>query len=251
MVHSSPDPSGSKRRALTPIFTLAERAMTHPATITDLRALAPEFVQVTLQADQFRNAPWQPGDKIDAEVAPLSYRAYTPCCIDRRSGLLKIVVFDHGKCAGSRRLSISRAGEIIRVRGPKSSTPMLAADGNLSLFGDETSIGLLAARQSQCPDFRGDGSVIETSVPGALGQALTKLALDRATVVPHAGDNAHLPGVARQIFEFLGKEPGRKVILTGQANSIQIIRKHLLSQGACKSRIASHAFWAKGKIALG
>lgn len=251
MTQSSLEKSRSDRRVLKPIFRLAERAMTFPAMITDVHALASDLVRVTLEAEQFRDGLWQPGDKIDVEIAQLSYRAYTPSAVDARLGRLEIMVFDHGQGAGSRRLCTSKAGETLRVRGPKSSTRLSAEPGTLAFFGDETSFGLLVARKSQDPDFRGAGSFIEASSPSRLAPTLAALDLERTHILQRTNSAAPLAGVTRQLSTFLEKAPERQAILTGRAHAIQTIRKQLLAQGICKSTLISHAFWAEGKTALG
>lgn len=251
MLQSSPEHSRSDRRILKPVFRLAERAMTYPVTVTRVSALALDLAQVTLQAEQFRDAAWQPGDKIDVEVAELSYRAYTPSAVNRRLGHLEILVFDHGHGSGSRRLCASQPGETLRVRGPKPSTLMDGQPGTLFLAGDETSLGLLVARKSQDPEFTGAHALIEATAPSSLTPVLAKLGLEATTLLKRASSEAHLTSAVQQVSAFLENRPDRKAILTGQAASIQSIRRQLLAQGICKSNLVSHAFWAQGKIALG
>lgn len=251
MVQPSPETNRLDRRALKPIFKLAERAMTYPARITKVVALGPDLARVTLHASQLCEAEWQPGDKLDVEVAQLSYRAYTPCLIDPHMGLAEILVFDHGQSAGSRRLCAARAGETVRIRGPKTSTPLSGQAGAVSFFGDETSIGLLVAHKYQDPCFVGAGAWIEASSAQSIGAVLNQLDLAKATLLQRAPSASHLERAADQIFRGMTDDPCRSVVLTGQASSIQSVRKHLLARGIHKSRIITHAFWAEGKVALG
>lgn len=236
---------------LTPIVKLLEQTVTAEARVSHADRVAGKFVSFSLESSAFRAPRWQPGDKVDFQIGALSYRAYTPVRVDSDTGRMELLVYLHGHSPGARRVSLLRGGETVRIYGPRRSTTLSAAPERLGIFGDETSLALMAARQVQDTGFDGAACIVETDDPETTGQILGALGLGQAQLHQRRQDGGHLKAAGSRALSWLREQADRQMLLTGRARSIQALRKALLAGDVGKDRIQTHAFWADGKTALG
>lgn len=244
-------PQRSRSRAMTHVLSAAERIMTYPVTAISSAPVVPDLYHVQLSSERFADLAWQPGDKVDVQVGDLDYRAYTPWRIDRSLRIMDLLVFRHGNGRGSERLCRLEAGEALRLRGPKQSTVLDHPACRLFFFGDESSIGALLAHKSQDPEFRGEGSVLETFRQPWLCEALMRLELDACRVVAGVEGGDHLDPIARTFVQHLQSDARARLIATGRAGSIARLKKRLRAAQISGARVETHAFWAEGKMGLG
>ncbi|SNZ21262.1 siderophore-interacting protein [Cohaesibacter gelatinilyticus] len=243
--------SKSRLVSLRPVVNMLERVITEEARILNASIKAEKFVSLSLVSDAFTAPSWEPGDKVDFQIDALSYRSYTPVRMDVQKGQMDLLIYLHGDSPATRCVSRLKRGEMVRIYGPRRSTRLGALPSCLSIFGDETSLALMAARKAQNLDFCGAECLVETDDVPSSTQMLDMLGLKDAKLFQRSKDSEHLKEMALQAHRWLSEKTERQILLTGRAHSIQFLRKALIASGIDKSRIESHAFWADGKTALG
>lgn len=243
--------SKSRLATLRPVVNILERAITEEATILSVTCMAEKFVWLSLTSDAFGTPCWEAGDKVDFQIDALSYRSYTPVNMDVKKEQMDLLIYLHGASQGTKAISRLKRGETVRIYGPRRSTKLATPPSCLAIFGDETSLALMAARKTQDPAFDGADCLIETDDPLITGQMAAHLGLQKALLFQRTDESHHLNAASTHAQQWLAEKTERKILLTGRAHSIQHMRKALLTSGIDKHRLESHAFWADGKTALG
>ncbi len=206
-------------------------------TVGAVTELAPSLRAITLESADLRDLAWTAGDKIQVLLSSLDVRTYTP--IEWTAGATTLVIYDHGDSPGASWSRRAKVGDPCRFVGPQRSlhrTPKPAV-----VFGDETSIGVVAALARE-PNL---SAVLEVSSPAHVTAAFaalgTKANIDCVARTP--GD-AHLAECASKLAEHRGAE----LMLTGRAQSIRALQAKLRSSGVRSE--ANKAYWSVGKTGL-
>jgi NADPH-dependent ferric siderophore reductase len=200
--------------------------------------LAPTLRAITLEGAGLRDIAWTAGDKIQVLLSSLDVRTYTP--VAWADGTTKLVVYDHGDSPGASWSRRAKPGDPCRFVGPQRSLQRRAGKPAV-VFGDETSIGVVAALATE-PNLT---AVLEVSSPAHVAAAFAALGTKAtiACVVRTAGD-AHLAECARTLAE----QRGAELMLTGRAQSIRVVQATLKASGVRSH--ANKAYWSVGKTGL-
>jgi ferric-chelate reductase (NADPH) len=235
-MNDTPPRVGLLESALLKLFT-------RRAKITGIEEAGPAFRIVTLGGDALRNAAWTPGDKIQVQLGGWTQRTYTPMDWDAHYGRTRILVYLHGEGPGTQWARALRKGDDCIVFGPRRS--IAPEEGPLIVFGDETSLGLVAALRKDAPEDV--HALLEVSDDAAVRPVLERLGLGDAVIGIRHGDGAHLGALQEQMAVLLASHDGAEVILTGQAGSIQQMGRALRQHGVDGGRRHAKAYWAPGK----
>jgi NADPH-dependent ferric siderophore reductase len=209
------------------------RAFTRAARVTAVRDLGQGLRVITFAGP---DAGWTPGDKIQVVLPSRDVRTYTPSRWER--GELDIIAFDHGDGPGSAWSRRVRVGDELRFVGPQRS--LKRSSRPTVLFGDETSIGLAIAF-SHAPLT----TILEVGTR-AIAPIITELVT--ATCIERTAGDGHARDVATAIAHAL-RAPGAELVMSGRAQSIQIVRTHLRAHGIT-GKPANKAYWSVGKTGL-
>ena len=215
--------------------------------VTAIQRLSPNFLLIELQGDSLKGAPWVPGQHVQVDIgAGLTFRTYTPMSWSP-DGCTQLLVFLHGDGPGCTWARGVKAGDACAFFGPHRSLDLSRLKGPVALFGDETSFGLALAMRDSSPkiDLR---CVFEVSDLAESQQILNALRLNGATLIVRVPDGSHL--VAAEVEMSRLAETGYQNALTGNARSIQKLRKVLKAAPVEASRLSVKPYWAPGKTGL-
>lgn len=251
---SAVDSRGSEGSSLSSpvgrIERLVSRMLLKHADVEEVRPLASTFRLVTLSGPELCEVRFRPGMKLQIQVGGWAYRTYTPIEWDEGAGRTRLLIQLHGTGPGTAWARALQAGQTCAFFGPRDS---LDVEGRVSpalFFGDETSIGLLAATGA-APGGSKTVTVLEVDSRSATEAALSELDLADVELVERAPGDAHLGEVRRIVERRLERQPPASALLTGKASSIQTIRNYLRKQDGVSSRsLRAKAYWAPGKAGL-
>lgn len=241
----APPGSGWLAETLTQLFMKR-------AVVVEREQLAEGFHLLTLASPQFRAVDWIPGHKLQVRTGSrLETRTYTPIEWNRDDGTTRILGHAHGNGPGngpgSAWVGTAQAGTPCHVFGPRASLDLRAASGPVTVFGDETSIGLLHALAQQAPG-RDVGGALEVAAAAPARQVLARLGLRGVELVERQPQDTHLRALEHSLAGLAAT--GATFVLTGKAPSIQYLRRALKGLGVPSGRIATKAYWAPGKTGL-
>ncbi|EYF00031.1 siderophore-interacting protein [Chondromyces apiculatus] len=224
--------------------------------VTELVEVAPSFRKMTLAGAELRGASFSAGDKVQVMLPEVGSRTYTPFAFDRVEGAMQFLTFLHGDEPGARWARGAKVGDRIRVFGPRGSLPLASLDGALVIFGDETSFGVARAASEARGTSGASGAsgasacVFEVSAGDAAKVAVEALGLDKAVLVEKTGTGSHLAAVEARLREALGESPRAHLVLTGKAQSIQVLRAAFKARPAPCAGQKVKAYWSVGKRGL-
>jgi len=153
------------------------------ATVAAIEDVSDRFRLVTLQGAALKGASWAPGHKIHVAMGSgFVARTYTPMDWDAAAGSTRMLGYAHGGGPGSTWLCGLRVGDECDVFGPRSSLDSGRATSPLTVFGDETSIGLAYALASTNRLYA-MSCCFEVNDIISASQVLSRLGLEGATLV--------------------------------------------------------------------
>lgn len=238
-------PAGQKQgrigRALVRLF------MKRALVVTN-EALSDRFRLVTLESSSFEGVEWLSGQKVQIAMgSAFAARTYTPFAWDATKGRTQILGFAHGDGPGSAWLMKAKEGDECDLLGPRGSLDLRHLQGPLTLFGDETSLGLAVAASRQDPTRSATYYIEVADVLGA-GLVVERLGLPGVRLFAREAGDAHL--VAMEAMLPTLAATGATFILTGRAGTVQRLRQALKRHGVGSTRIMTKAYWAPGKVGL-
>ncbi len=216
------------------------------ADVVEKRQVSARFFGVRLQGEGLHEAGWEPGDKVQVFLPGVGMRTYTPFGWDVASGTTDFLVFAHGSGPGATWARRVETGERVQLFGPRRSL-QLTGPGNAVLFGDETSFAVARAlSQREGTRLR---CVFEVTDRREAASVLSDVGLDGVSIVERAPNDAHLDDAHQRIVGLLDGGSGASLVMTGRAQSIQIVQKRMKARG--ESRPAHvKAYWSVGKSGL-
>lgn len=215
--------------------------------VTALVAHGPRMRAVTVVGSGLARAAWTPGDKIQVLLPSRDVRTYTPMTWDGALGSMHLLGFVHGDGPGARWLRELRVGEACRFVGPQRSLHRDAAR-NAIVFGDETSLALAVALHRAAP-ARALTCVLEATVQDDTESIAASLGLTAVEVIERGPRDLHLGVVATRLAAQLAAQPDAELLMTGRAQSIQVVKARLRDLGA-RRPTAMKPYWSVGKTGL-
>ncbi|WP_343616986.1 siderophore-interacting protein [Novosphingobium sp.] len=218
------------------------RLLMRNARVSACESLGSRFRLITLEGEELRHVSWSAGEKIQISLgSAFTNRTYTPLNWDAPAGTTRILVFAHGEGPGSAWALNVKVGDPCHLFGPRRSLDPSSLPANLILFGDETSLGLAKALQ----ETRQPGTlrtILEVDSVDETGSVVTALALQNVELITRGASNTQTAA------EPTDMDCG--FLLTGKAQSIQVLRTDLKARGIPVSSIITKAYWAPGKRGL-
>jgi len=220
-----------------------------PARVSNVKRLTERFRLIDLEASGFKSAVRGAGQKVEIDVGDGSMRTYTPISIDASTGCLRILTFVNGIGPGSAWAACVKAGNKVRVVGPRASLRVSTLNESAILFGDETSFGVAKTLQAQLGNVK-TSFVFEVGSLEEARVALDELELGCAKLIEKHPDGVHLQNAALPIKEAMMERKAGELFFTGCAFSIRRVRAILSASGVDLRRSKVKAYWAPGKRGL-
>ncbi|MGF6886484.1 NADPH-dependent ferric siderophore reductase [Nocardia sp. GAS34] len=226
------------------------------AHILEIERIAARTIRLRLGGPELGGLTWIPGQQLriatgTAETGnPLArmgeLRTYSVWHHDPDAGELHLCVLDHGDGPGARWARTAQVGQEVRFRGPEGSFT-LRDDAPYHLFaGEETAAVAFGPMLRAIPEDVSIHGAIETAT------AADRLPLARATDLSRPLRGSASAAGSETLLEAirdlaLPPTPGA-AYLAGEARTIQMITKHLVSERLWPRRaVRTKPFWAPGK----
>ncbi len=219
------------------------------AVVSEVVPLSGHFRLIQLEGDELKEVAWVPGQKIQVHLGDLLCRTYTPIEWNSIEGRTRIVTFLHGNGPGSEWASSLRPGALCQFIGPRSSLDFSANKGQTIFFGDETSIGAAVAHQRSSSYAEWIYLLEVSSLPESL-EVVQRLGLKDARLIAKVPGAQHLLEGGRLMMEASTVAPAPHWIFTGNAQSIQEVKKVLRNHRVTLGKASTKAYWACGKKGL-
>ncbi|HEX7665051.1 MAG TPA: siderophore-interacting protein [Polyangiaceae bacterium] len=217
------------------------------ATVTEVEDLGKSYRRISLVGASLRDATCEPGDKVQIFLPEIGARTYTPFAFDREVGRIDLLVYLHGTGPGAQWARSLEPSTVVRLLGPRSSLPLPQMDEPVALFGDETSLAV--ARSLYDIRAAGRGAVVRIEVDSTdeAKIACEAIGLPSEVLVERTPGSSHLDRIARDLAGVV--KDGGSLALSGNAHSIQLLRRHLKGLGVDREQKVK-AYWAEGKRGL-
>ena len=225
------------------------RRILKSATVSAVADLGP-VRRIKLAGSDLIDVAWTPGDKIRFHLGGFDLRTYTPMSWEPVVGSTVVLAYRHGDGPGATRSRDGEVGAEVHFLGPQRSVRLDELDAAPLLVGDETSIGLHAAWRTYRPDVAPVAEVMEVSDGAAFGSALAAVGLGDTELVERRPDDAHLDDLARLVADRVRTDPAAPVVLTGRAQTIAAIRRHLKDEGLASRSHRAKAYWDPNRSGL-
>lgn len=214
------------------------------ATVSKVERLTPRLLLLQVRGDGLREIVWSPGDKVKFDIGDGETRSYTPSRWDAEEGLMECVIHLHGKGAASAWASRLEVGEEVRFVGPSRSMPAPKVPVPWAMFfGDETAIGLAQALVEGLPQGIKAHVAIEVEEGDARG--LEGLPFAVQTVLR---EQEHGSALLRHLQSLEMPEGEGIFWLSGEADSVLLLRRALLAEGVARERLLIKPYWStRGK----
>jgi len=229
------------------------KVVAHETRVCAVHALSPRFRLVSLRSEALRRMAHVPGDKVQARVAGMAFRTFTPFRLGEGDDALELLGFVRDGVPAGDWLGALAPGDRCHVLGPRRSMNLAAIDRSTVFVGDETSLGLalaLCGTPLGGLDTHFIFEVADAVEVRAVLEAMGRGMLRHASLVERRPDGSHLLEVEASLKRYAGADSFRQYVLSGQSTTLQRLQRVLKAAGARPSQILAKAYWAPGKIAL-
>ncbi|BBY65033.1 siderophore-interacting protein [Mycolicibacterium helvum] len=217
--------------------------------INAVTELAPKYLKVTLGCEAFARAKWTPGDKLQLRPrrGSLAMRTYTPINWNTDEGSTDVIAYRHGDGPAVDWFNNAEAGAGAEIFGPSRSLDLGDTVARTIFVGDETSIGLAYALNHLDTEAT---YLYEATDPDALSAVLTALEnIENTEVFAKAEDRGQLLEAIVQAAEGCSSS-SLDLIVTGDAATVNAVRRSLKRRPDLTPRIKARAYWAHGRTGL-
>jgi NADPH-dependent ferric siderophore reductase len=236
---------------MTNIFSTAiEKLLFHPVTITDVETLGRAFQLVSLHGEGLHDVTWIPGQTTQFYIGSFTKRAYTPMDLDSKAGSARFLFYLHGHGPGSAWAASLKRGDVCKVMRPKRSIDFTKAGSSVLFFGDETSFAAAQALQQCRHQETPHHFVFEVTSTEASSLATSRLGLDGVVLVEKRNNASHLDEVAQTLKQQASTLSSPEWFFTGQALSIQGVRKRLRADRISLDQSVVKPYWSPGKTGM-
>ncbi len=232
------------------VASTVTRMLFHSAVVSEVVPLSGHFRLIQLEGEELKEVAWTPGQKIQVHLGNLACRTYTPIDWNSVKGAARFLAFLHGNGPASEWASSLRQGTTCQFIGPRSSLDFTANKGAAVFFGDETSIGAAVAHQSCSSEAERSMYFFEVNSIPESQEVIERLGLRNAKLIAKIPGVRHLFEVERLMIEANMMALASHWIFTGNAQSIQEVKKSLRNRWGTLGRSSTKAYWAYGKKGL-
>lgn len=220
----------------------AERIFGRPVEVRSVVPVGPSFTLVAFHGPGLIDRRCELGQEVELRVSDRAFRHYTPAHWDGQTGEMEIMFFAHGEGPGVDWVYGLVAGTPCRVMGPSGSF-RLPTTAEQVICGDATAVGLLRRLDAQIPPS-GPHPPAAVEVPAQDATAVAAL-LPRVEVLTATSE----PGAAQH--EWLARRPAvARAALVGHAQTLQLLRRYLVSTGTPRRSVTCKPFWSTGRTGL-
>lgn len=232
---------------------LIERTLTRllmrPAAVSAVFPLSANFRFIDFEGESLTGVEWAAGDKVQIKFpGGLLTRTYTPIQWDKTLGSTRFLGFCHGHGIGSEWVRSVVPGDQRHLMGPRSSLNMSDLGLGALLFGDETSFALAAALQGTEHSGNRHRFIFEVNDEEEARSVLNQIGLANALTIERRPDDSHYEALSRTILTAC--EGSSTYVLSGKAQSIQLVSRTLKGAGIQTRQLRTKAYWAPGKSGL-
>ena len=221
-------------------------------TIAEVSRLTPHMIRVTLRGDEladFASAAaddhikvFVPGPQGEPET-----RDYTPRSFDNARRELVIDFVDHGDGPASDWARKARAGDMLKIAGPRGSRVITGDIPNWVFVGDETALPAIGRFVEELP--AGSRATAIVAVPGPADEQQLASAADLDIRWLHrpladAADPAPLLAALR----LLPLLPATFVWIAAEANVARALRQQVLGRGHQPAWLRAAGYWVEGQV---
>lgn len=193
---------------------------------------------------------WVPGDKLRIHLDGFDLRTYTPTLWDASSGRTQLVAFAHGDGPGATWSRRAAVDDTCLLFGPQRSVRLDQCASAPILVGDETSFGLSAAWRTHRPDDPPVAELFEVTDAAAVQPVLEHHRIAPTELVVRREHDAHLGQLAELVAEQVRARPDAPLCLTGRAQTIAAVRRHLKAEGLRAGDTKVKAYWDPNRTGL-
>ncbi|WP_374635844.1 siderophore-interacting protein [Paracoccus sp. (in: a-proteobacteria)] len=219
--------------------------------IAEVSRLTPHMIRVTLRGDEladFASAAADDHIKVfvpGAQGAPET-RDYTPRSFDNARRELVIDFVDHGDGPASSWARAARAGDMLKIAGPRGSRVIAGDIRNWVFVGDETALPAIGRFVEELP--AGSRATAIVAVPGPADEQRLQSAADLDIRWLHrplsaAADPAPLLAALRG----LQLAPETFVWIAAEAHVARLLRSALRERGHPLSWLKAAGYWVEGQ----
>jgi NADPH-dependent ferric siderophore reductase len=133
---------------------------------------------------------------------------------------------------------------------PKRSIDFTKTGSSALFFGDETSIAAAQALQQCRRQVAPHQFVFEVASPEATRVPISRLGLDGVALIAKRNDGSHIEEIVQMLKQHASARNSPEWIFTGQALSIQSVRKSLKADGIPLDRSVVKAYWSPGRTGM-
>jgi ferric-chelate reductase (NADPH) len=230
------------------VVRAVRRLLLHTSYVVAVETPSPHFRLLHLQGEALKGVEWMPGQQIQITTgAGLTGRTYTPISWHHERGVIKLLIFLHGNGPGCTWARTTQRGSRHDFLGPTKPLK-LALDQPFTLFGDETTFGLgLALQNAAIADVQ-PRFLFEVSDPEESQRVLDILNLRNAVLIRRAHEGEHHAAVVSHLLS--AASSNHQVVLSGDARSIQQIKKAMKTIGLKTPRLIVRPYWSPGKTGM-
>lgn len=204
--------------------------------------------RVRYKGEELKNVEWHPAQEVEFRVTPTEYRHYTPMLWNKKECYTDVLFYLHNKGPGSLWADNLVVGDKVMLIGPAGKFVAKKSFKKVLMIGDETSLSTYYGMQTLLKPNSETICVLEVC-EGVLKWAdiigLKSIMLNTSTSQLGKKLEAWLKG-------FLERNDARDYMyfLSGNANTIKILRRMLVKRIVDSRQIFTHPYWAKGKKGL-
>ncbi len=232
------------------LSSVVEKLLFSPVTITGVEQIGERFRLISMEGAGFKGVRWQPSHSVQIYLGNMNKRSYTPINLDAKLGRASFVCFLHGRGPGSAWAASANKGDLCRVMRPKDALELSDPTQAFLFTGDETSLATARALHGFLRINSASRFVFEVDSARATQAVLERLEITNASVIEKRPDGSHLRELGSRLAEGAATLGSPAWIFTGQAPSIQRIRKDLKQSGIAHAKGVTRAYWSPGKTGM-
>lgn len=228
------------------VSNAVRRLMFHPAIISRVTDLSGYFRLIEMSGETLKGLTWVAGQIVQFHLGGLTARPYTPMSWDPIKGSTEFLIFVHGRGPGSVWVSSLKRGDECQHSGPQKSS-FGEITSPIIFFGDETSFASAQALRNTDAGTPENNYVFEVSSVAESEEVLRSLSIPNVHLVQKLPGDAHLSAIEEALSSRAVNLHTPQWILTGNAQSIQTLRRTLRGQSHPPLNMKVQAHWSEGR----
>lgn len=216
--------------------------------VSEIEYYDKKLKRVRYQGEGLKNVDWQPAQEIEFRVTDTEYRHYTPMLWNEQEGYTDVIFYLHNRGPGSLWADNLKVGDEVMLIGPAGKFVAKKSHKKVVMIGDETSLSTYYGMQTLLKPNNETICVLEVYEDALKWAEMIGL---EATMLNTSTSQVGKKSEA-WLKDFLERKDAREYVyfLSGNANTIKILRRMLVKRIVPSKQIFTHPYWAKGKKGL-